>query len=139
MKIALTFLMLIFSFLGHAASSCDVDEYLKTTDGKEKISGLIERSKTLALSKLEELGFDEGQIQFKVLTPKSVTDQQSALKITIQKKAMDVEGSKIELRQSVQDEDCGLEVKILGGRLIDKESGKDFGSLGLLKEFIRLN
>ena len=68
-----------------------------------------------------------------------MADQQSALKVLIQKKGMNVDGSKIEIRRSIQDEDCGLEVKILGGRLIDKESGKDFGSLGSIREFVRIN
>jgi hypothetical protein len=39
----------------------------------------------------------------------------------------------------IRDEDCGIEITLSGGRLLNKEIGKDFGSLGRVKEFVRLN
>jgi hypothetical protein len=134
----LTFLLLAFSLSGYAAS-CDADEFVKSMEGKEKIAGLVERSKTLAISKLEDLGFEERQIQLKVDLPKAFPDTGSSLKIEVIKKDLEVKGSRFELTKTSQDGDCGLEVTIFGGRLINQQGGKDFGSLGSVKEFIRLN
>jgi hypothetical protein len=103
------------------------------------MNGLLERSKSLMLSKLEELGYEERQVIIKYQSPKNFADMNSSLSIKILSKGMEVDGSRFMLSKAIQDEDCGLEIKILGGRLINKESGKDFGSLGLVKEIIRLN
>jgi hypothetical protein len=138
MKFMLTFLLAVLSLSGFTAT-CDPDEYLKSTDGQEKINSLLERSKSLMLSKLEDLGYEERQVVIKSRQPKSFTDPEASLSIQILTKGMEVDGSRFMLSKAIEDEHCGLEIKILGGRLINKESGKDFGSLGLVKEFIRLN
>ena len=138
MKIMLTFLFVVLSFSTFGAS-CDPDEYLKSTDGQEKMTSLLDRSKSLMLSKLEDLGYEERQVIIKSQSPKNFSDMTSSLSIKIHSKGMEVDGSRFILSKTIQDEDCGLEIKILGGRLINKESGKDFGSLGLVKEFIRLD
>ena len=39
----------------------------------------------------------------------------------------------------IRDEDCGIEISILGGHILNRESGKDFGTLGRVKEFVRIN
>lgn len=138
MKTVIIFLCLVFS-LSAMAGNCNVDEYLKSADGKEKLTSLFDRSRTLALSKLEDLGYEESQLQFKAHSPKTFDDSKTNLQILIHSKGMVVEGSRIQLTKGFREEDCGFEVKIIGGRLINKDSGKDFGSLGLVKEFIRLN
>lgn len=138
MKTMLTFLFFVLSFSSFGAA-CDPDEYLKSADGQEKMTSLLERSKSLMLSKLEDLGYEERQVVIRSQSPKNFTDMNSSLSIKILSKGMEVDGSRFMLSKTIQDEDCGLEIKILGGRLINKESGKDFGSLGLVKEFIRLN
>jgi hypothetical protein len=138
MKLMLTFLVMVLS-LSSFAATCDADEFLNTTEGQDKIKSLLERSKSLMLSKLEDLGFEERQVLIKSHQPKKLSDADASLSIQIASKGMEVDGSRFLLSKTIQEEDCGLEIKILGGRLINKESGKDFGSLGLVKEFIRLN
>lgn len=138
MKIVLVFLMLAATSLAQA-DACSGEDFLKSSDGKEKVESLLERSKTLILSKLEELGFDERKITLKTNPSKISKDPQSILAIQIQSPGMVVESSKAIIKKETRDGVCGIEITILGGRLLNKVSGKDFGSLGRVKEFVRLN
>jgi hypothetical protein len=116
-----------------------VNSYLKSAEGKEKLSGLVERSKGLILSKLEELAIEENQVEIKAIYPKSAKDLLSTLVIKIKAKNLEAEGSSFTLTKVIREEDCGLEISLSGGNLLNKESGKNFGSLGRVKEFVRLN
>lgn len=122
-----------------ASTGCQVNDYLKSVDGKEKLTSLVERSKGLIISKLEDIGIEENQIQIKAVFPKSIEDASSSLNVQIQSKNLQAKNSRIVLSQVTRDEDCGLEISIFGGQLHNIESGKNFGSLGKVKEFIRLN
>lgn len=122
-----------------ASTGCQVNDYLKSAEGQEKLSGLVERSKGLILSKLEELSIEEKQVEIKAIYPKSAKDFKSSLSIHINSKNMQAEGASFTLSKVIRDEDCGLEISISGGQLLNKESGKKFGSLGRVKEFVRLN
>lgn len=134
------FVMAMFmSFGAMASAGCQANDYLKSLDGKEKLSTMIERSKGLIISKLEEIGIEENQIQIKAVFPKTLEDQSSSLSIQIKSKNLEAKNSRIVLSRVIRDEDCGLEISIFGGQLHNTESGKNFGSLGKVKEFIRLN
>ena len=122
-----------------AAPKCHVNSYLKSAEGKEKLSGLVERSKGLILSKLEELAIEENQVEIKAIYPKSAKDLLSTLVIKIKAKNLEAEGSSFTLTKVIREEDCGVEISLSGGNLLNKESGKIFGSLGRVKEFVRLN
>jgi hypothetical protein len=122
-----------------AAPKCHVNSYLKSAEGKEKLSGLVERSKGLILSKLEELAIEENQVEIKAIYPKSAKDLLSTLVIKIKAKNLEADGSSFTLTKVIREEDCGLEISLSGGNLLNKESGKNFGSLGRVKEFVRLN
>jgi hypothetical protein len=122
-----------------AAPKCHVNSYLKSAEGKEKLSGLVERSKGLILSKLEELAIEENQVEIKAIYPKSAKDLLSTLVIKIKAKNLEAEGSSFTLTKVIREEDCGVEISLSGGNLLNKESGKNFGSLGRVKEFVRLN
>ena len=139
MKIVLAGLFLFLGLSAYAAPSCKVDTYLQTTEGKDKLENLIERSKGLILSKLEDLSIEEDQVQIKAIYPKNSKDLSSGLIVKINSKNLQVEGSSLTYSKVIRDEDCGIEIIISGGKLINKESGKNFGSLGRVKEFIRLN
>jgi hypothetical protein len=121
-----------------ASTSCKIGPYLKSQDGKERLNSLIERSKSLIISKLEDLGIEEDQVQIKTILPNSVNDS-SKMDIQIKSKTLTAEGSKMSFAKAIRDEDCGLEISIDGGHLLNKESGKNFGSLGRVKEFVRVN
>lgn len=138
MKILLAFLFLTVSAWAHA-DACNSNEYLKSSEGKEKVESLLERSKTLILSKLEDLGFDERKISLKINPTQIVSAPQSVLSIKIQSPGMVVDDSGAILKKETRDGECGVEITILGGRLLNKQNGKDFGSLGRVKEFVRLN
>ena len=122
-----------------AAPKCHVNSYLKSAEGKEKLSGLVERSKGLILSKLEELAIEENQVEIKAIYPKSAKDLLSTLVIKIKAKNLEADGSSFTLTKVIREEDCGVEISLSGGNLLNKESGKNFGSLGRVKEFVRLN
>jgi hypothetical protein len=122
-----------------AAPKCHVHSYLKSAEGKEKLSSLVERSKGLILSKLEELAIEENQVEIKAIYPKSAKDLLSTLVIKIKAKNLEAEGSSFTLSKVIREEDCGIEISLSGGNLLNKESGKNFGSLGRVKEFVRLN
>ncbi len=138
MKSFLFLFISIISFGATASVSCDVNDFLKSADGKEKLNSLVERSRSLIISKLEDLGIEEDKVEVKALLPKNLSDTDSKLEIKIKAKSIVAEGSKMTLAKAIQDDDCGIEVKIYSGHLLNKESGKDFGSLGRVKEFIRL-
>jgi hypothetical protein len=138
MKMTLIFLLTLLNLNAYSAS-CDVNEFIKSTDGKDKLTSLFERVKTLAISKLEELGHEESTVKFTVKEAVSISALESVFKIDVLKKGMVVESTKAQVTRLLQEEGCGVEIKINAGRLIDKESGKDFGSLGHIKEFVRLN
>ena len=138
MRSFLLFFLLILTTGAHASVSCDVGDFLKSADGKEKLNSLVERSKSLIISKLEDLGIEEDKVEVRAVLPKDLKDTESKLDIKIKAKSLFAEGSKVTLSKTTQDDDCGVEVKIYSGHLVNKESGKDFGSLGRVKEFIRL-
>lgn len=138
MKSFLFLFILALNCEAYASVSCDVNEFLKSVDGKEKLNSLVERSKSLIISKLEDLGIEEDKVEVKATLPKNLSDSDSKLDIKIKAKSLEAQGSKVTLSKTTQDEDCGIEVKIYSGHLVNKESGKDFGSLGRVKEFIRL-
>jgi hypothetical protein len=127
------------SLVAQAAPGCKINDYLKSTEGQEKISNLVERSKGLILSKLEELSIEEKQVQIQAVYPKSAENFKSSISIKINSKNMHAEGASFTLSKVTRDDDCGLEISISGGQLLDTESGKKFGSLGRVKEFVRLN
>jgi hypothetical protein len=137
-KIAL-FLLIFTTLSAQAAQSCKPKNFLNSPEGKEKLSALFERSKSLILSKLEALGIEEDQVKIKSTYPKSLNDKIAGLEIEIQSKTLKAEGIKLSLSKLIKEEDCGIEIAIDAGHLLNKESGKDFGSLGRVKEFIRLN
>ena len=78
-------------------------------------------------------------MQIKAIYPKNRKDLSSSLLVTINSKNLQVEGSSLIYSKVIRDEDCGVEIIISGGKLINRVSGKNFGSLGRVKEFIRLN
>ncbi len=136
----LAFFILIFASLSaQATQSCKPKNYLNSQEGKEKLAALFDRSKSLILSKLEALGIEEDQVQIKPTYPKSLTDKTAGIEIEIKSKTLKAEGIKVHLSKLIKEEDCGIEIAIDAGHLLNKESGKDFGSLGRVKEFIRLN
>jgi hypothetical protein len=139
MRFVFVLLTLFMSLVAQAAPGCKINDYLKSTEGQEKISNLVERSKGLILSKLEELSIEEKQVQIQAVYPKSAENFKSSISIKINAKNMHAEGASFTLSKVTRDDDCGLEISISGGQLLDTESGKKFGSLGRVKEFVRLN
>jgi len=131
--------LILLSYLTAHASSCDTNEFFKSIDGNEKLTNLTERAKSLILSKLEDLGIEEDQVQIKVQFPNEQKKIPSLISVILKSKSLKVEGSNFNSIKTFRDEACGLEIVISGGRLLNKESGKDFGSLGKVKEFIRIN
>lgn len=122
-----------------ASTTCKIGPYLKSHDGLERLNSLIDRSKSLIISKLEDLGIEEDQVQIKTILPKTVNDSSTKMDIQIKSKSLTAEGAKMSFAKVVRDDDCGLEISIDGGHLLNKESGKNFGSLGRVKEFVRVN
>jgi hypothetical protein len=139
MRFVFVLLTLFMSLGALAAPGCKINDYLKSAEGQEKISNLVERSKGLILSKLEELSIEEKQVQIQAVYPKSAENFKSSISIKINSKNMQAEGASFTLSKVTRDEDCGLEINISGGQLLNTESGKKFGSLGRVKEFVRLN
>lgn len=135
----LILLLCIFTSMSSIASTCSVESFVKSTDGQEKLASLVERSKGLILSKLEELGIEEQQVQVKAIYPKSAQDLRSSLSVKIKAKNLSAEGSTFTMTKVLKDDDCGIEISILNGKILNQESGKNFGSLGRVKEFVRLN
>lgn len=139
MKLVMLSLMILLSFNSIAADGCSVDAFVKSPEGQEKLSSLVDRSKGLILSKLEELGIEENQVQIKAVYPKTAEDLRSSLSVLIKAKNLNAEGSAFTISKVIRDEDCGIEISILGGHIMNHESGKDFGTLGRVKEFVRIN
>jgi len=123
----------------NAATNCSLEAFVKSPEGQEKLSSLVDRSKGLIISKLEELGIEEQQIEVKAVYPKTAEDLRSSLSVLIKAKNLNAEGSSFTMTKVMRDEDCGVEISILNGQILNKESGKNFGSLGRIKEFVRLN
>lgn len=136
MKFLITALF-IFSVPAFAETSCDLDNFLKSTEGHEKLVGLVERSKSLFVSKLEDMGIEEDQVEVKAVYPKMAAQLDMSLSVIIKAKNLTAHGSTFSLSKVNKDEDCGVEVSLDGGHIINSESKKDFGSLGRVKEFIR--
>lgn len=130
---------LLFSFSALAGSPCTLKAFIESPEGQEKLAGLVERSKSLILSKTEELGLDENKIQIKADYPKKAEDPLPSLKIIISSPNLEVSNSKFNVTKVTKEDECGIEISLLGGHVINRESQKDFGSLGRVKEFIRLN
>ncbi len=130
---------LFLSLGANAATNCSLETFVKSPEGQEKLSSLVDRSKGLIISKLEELGIEEQQIEIKAIYPKTAEDLRSSLSVLIKAKNLNAEGSSFTMTKVMRDEDCGVEISILNGQILNKESGKDFGSLGRIKEFVRLN
>ena len=139
MKRLLILLSLFMCFAAQATPACKVNKYLKSVEGQEKFASLVERSKSLALSKLEELAIDENKVSIKATYPKDIKHFTSSLSISMKAKNLHAEGTSFTVNKVIRDDDCGLEIVIFNGRLLNKEGGKDFGSLGRVKEFVRLN
>ena len=139
MRLALILVTLFICLSTQASSSCKVNRYLKSAEGKDKLSGLVERTKGLILSKLEELSIEEKQVKILAVYPKNANDFKSSLLVVIKSKNLQAEGASFIFSKVIRDEDCGIEITLSGGRLVNKENGKDFGSLGRVKEFVRLN
>lgn len=121
----------------YGKTSCSINQYLNSVEGKEKLEYLAERSRGLIISKLEALGIDEKQLDFKVHLPKKYKDQASKLEVKLKSKNLMAVGVGISLKKEMKEEECGIEVIFQGGHLLNQESGKDFGSLGIVKEWIR--
>ena len=128
---------MLLTLQAQAARPCDPKAFFNSSEGKEQLETLVERSKNLALSKLEDLGIEENQVEVKVHIPSDLNDKNSQLDFKIKSKNLVVEGTKMTIKNTHRDEGCGLEVVVFGGHLLNKESSKDFGNLGKLKEFIR--
>jgi len=139
MKKALLLTTLLLSLGSNAATNCSLESFVKSPEGQEKLSSLADRSKGLIISKLEELGIEEQQIEVKAVYPKTAEDLRSSLSVLIKAKNLNAEGSSFTLTKVTRDEDCGVEISILNGQILNKESGKNFGSLGRIKEFVRMN
>lgn len=122
-----------------ASDACSVDAFVKSPEGQEKLSSLVDRSKGLILSKLEELGIEENQVQIKAVYPKTAEDLSSSLSVLVKAKNLNAEGSVFSISKVTKEDDCGIEINIKAGRIVNREDGKDFGSLGRVKEFVRLN
>lgn len=138
MRLTITLFLFLLSFGAMASSGCQVNDYLKSLEGKEKLANLVERSKGLIISKLEEIGIEENQIHINAVFPQSIEDSNSSLSVSIKSKNLRAEHSRIVLSKVIRDEDCGLEISIQNGQLLNVESGKNFGSLGKVKEFIKM-
>ena len=134
-----------------AGSKCNISQFLKSEEGQQKLNQISERSKSLIISKLEEIGLEEKQIKINTIIPKKYQEKiEKGLTIEIlngpKKFQISGEGlslTKMEYKSKEEgekdaDEVCGLEIKFLGGKLLDKETGREL-SLGRVKEFIRLN
>jgi hypothetical protein len=145
-------LLLLATTQAFASDKCDLDAYVKSPEGQEKLVQMLERSKSLILSKLEEIGVEEKDVTIRALLPKSIDQKgQKNLFVELNHKQTRFrvwgEGivlTKISLKQKESaetpaDDVCGLEIKFLGGKLMNKENGRELGSLGRVKEFIRLN
>lgn len=139
MRLVLIAFAFLMSFSAMASTGCQVNDFLKSLDAKDRFMGMLERSKGLIISKLEEIGVEENQIHIKAVFPASEKDLSATLQVNIKAKNLKAENPRIILSKVVRDEDCGLEVSIFGGELHNIESSKNFGSLGKVKEFIRLN
>lgn len=136
MRTLLILLSMLISF--QTLADCSLDSFFKSADGQEKMSGLIDRSKGIFLSKLEELGINENKVEFTATYPKKPEDQKSSMLVKLKSEDLAVEGSSFTMTKVIQEDVCGIEVSIKGGRVLNKESRKDLGSLGRVKEFIRL-
>lgn len=121
------------------ASNCSVEDFVKSTEGQDKLNLLVDQSKNLIISKFEDLGIDEQLIEVKTVYPKTAEDLRTSLKVLVKSKNLNVEGTSFTIRKSIHEEDCGIEISINNGEILNKESGKNFGSLGRIKEFVRLN
>ena len=139
MRLALILVTLFMCLSTQASTSCRINRYLKSVEGQEKLSSLVERTKGLIISKLEELSIEEKQVKITAVYPKNTNDFKSSLLVVIKSKNLQAEGASFIFSKVFRDEDCGIEITISGGRLLNKENGKDFGSLGRVKEFVRLN
>lgn len=139
MRLLLIAFTMSMSFGAMASSGCQVNEFLKSLDAKDKFMSLLERSKGLIISKLEEIGVEENQVHIKAVFPGSEKDLKTTFEVNIKAKHLKAENPRITLSKVIRDEDCGLEVSVFGGELHNVENGKNFGSLGKVKEFIRLN
>lgn len=139
MRRLLVLISLITCLNVQAASGCKINNFLKSTEGQEKLVSLVERSKALALSKLEEISIEENQVVFKAMYPKSNKEIQASFFIQIKAKNLQVEGTSFLISKVIRDEDCGIEITITNGKLLNRDNSKDFGSLGKVKEFVRLN
>ena len=139
MKLLFLILASLLSLNTFASDACSLDAFVKSPEGQEKLTSLVDRSKGLILSKLEELGIEENQVQIKAVYPKTADDLRSSLSVLIKAKNLNAEGSAFTMSKVIRDEDCGIEISILGGHILNRESGKDFGTLGRVKEFVRIN
>ena len=139
MKYMLMLLVFLATSTSFAATTCSVDAFVKSAEGQEKLSGLVDLSKSLILSKLEELGIEENQVQISAVYPKTAEDLKTSLSVLIKAKNLNAEGSTFTMSKVTREEDCGVEISILNGHILNRESGKNFGSLGRVKEFVRLN
>ncbi len=133
-------LLLLIATIFHLNSfaDCNIDTFVKSAEGQEKLSSLVDRSKGVSLSKLEELGIAENKVEFETKYPKSTEDLKSSMLVKLKSADLAVEGSSFTISKVIREEDCGIEISITGGRVLNKESRKDLGGLGLVKEFIRL-
>ncbi len=147
----LILVFIILPFSTFAGSKCDISKFLKSEDGQQKLIQISDRSKSLIISKLEEIGLEEKQIKIRTVIPKFFKEKiEKGLIIEIangpQNFQISGEGlslAKLEYKAKEDgekeiDEICGLEIKFNGGKLLDKETGREL-SLGRVKEFIRLN
>lgn len=139
MKVALVILASLMSINVMASEACSLDAFVKSPEGQEKLSSLVDRSKGLILSKLEELGIEENQVQIKAVYPKTAEDLTTSLSVLVKAKNLNAEGSAFTISKVSKDDDCGIEINLKGGHVLNREDGKDFGSLGRVKEFVRLN
>jgi hypothetical protein len=144
-------IILIIPISTFASIKCNISEFLKSEEGQQKLSQISERSKSLIISKLEEIGLEEKHIKINTLIPKRYQekiDKGLTIEILNGPKKFRISGESLTLTkmeyktkeegEKFTDEVCGLEVKFFGGKLLDKETGREI-SLGRVKEFIRLN
>lgn len=143
--------LLMVSTTAFAKDACGINTYIKSPEGQEKLIQMLDRTKSLIVSKLMDLDIKESDIEIKAALPKDLKDKATrVLKVSL--KANDLlaiwgeDISLVEVEKKVKvdnekstDDVCGLEITFNGGNLQNRKTGQDFGSLGKVKEFIRLN
>ena len=146
----LVLIAILFSFSAIAAKdSCGVSAFIKSAEGQEKMVHMLERTKSLIYSKLHDFDLKEKDVEIEAKLPKTISEAKGKLltvkissvsQLNIWGESLSLEkiSKKVQLDDSIDDV-CGLEITFFGGKLQNKNTGQDYGTLGKVTEFIRLN